>query len=88
MQLLKRVDTGPIPMIQVAGQSFPVEMLSADLRKRWQAAQAVAGNANTRAARTAACDAIMKLTTEASVELAPHALLRAAPRRSLWDLGK
>jgi hypothetical protein len=75
--LLKRVDTGPVPMIQVGAQAFPVEMLSTDLRKRWQAA-----------ARTKACDQILKLTAEAAIELAPHGLLRLAPRRSLFDLGK
>jgi hypothetical protein len=86
--LLKRVDTGPVPMIQVGAQAFPVEMLSTDLRKRWQAAQARAGSASTAAARTKACDQILKLTAEAAIELAPHGLLRLAPRRSLFDLGK
>jgi hypothetical protein len=87
MHLLKRLDV-PTPMVTVAGQQFPVEMLGGELRKRWQAAQVRAGNASTRAARTKACDEILKLTTEAAAVLAPHALLRAAPRRSLFDLGK
>jgi hypothetical protein len=86
--LLKRVDTGPVPMVTIAGQSFPLEMLEPGLRKRWQAAQVRAGNASTAAARTKACAEIMKLSTEAASELARHALLRASPRRSLFDLGK
>jgi hypothetical protein len=87
MQMLKRTPVD-VATITVAGQSFPIEMLPEPLRKRWDTAQARALSASTPRARTKACAEILKLTTEAAAALAPHALLRAAPRRSLWDLGK
>jgi hypothetical protein len=87
MHLLKRTAVES-KMIKIAGQEFPTEMLPAELRKRWENAQMRAATATSSAARTKACAEIMKLTTEAAAELAPHALLRAAPRRSLFDLGK
>jgi hypothetical protein len=87
MQILKRV-AAEISMIKIAGQSFPADMLPGDLRRRWDGAQVRATHASTRAERAKVCDEILNLTTEIAGSVASHAVLRAAPRRSLFDLGK
>jgi hypothetical protein len=83
-------DNDAIPMIELKKMLFPLDMLSGDLRNRWDRAQADYEAATTDAQRVTVHKEIETLTAEATVELSPHIamrILQSVPKRSICDLG-
>lgn len=84
-------DNDAVPMIKLHGVMLPLDMLDADLRRRWDQAQSRYEGAATQADKQTAQQEIDAVGREATAALSPLIalkMLQAAPRRSVLDRGR
>ena len=76
------------PMIKFSGgATLPLDVLPADLRRRWDQAQSGLANAHTASQSTLARVELNKIAKDIAITHAASFVLKKSPRRSILGLG-